>query len=56
MSTESKPQMIRHDEQMVGLTVVMPLATFRKLKRASGDDMRLWSNEIIRLIEKAARP
>jgi hypothetical protein len=49
------PQMIRHDEQMVGLTVVMPLATFRKLTRSTGEDMRLWSNEIIRLIERGAK-
>jgi hypothetical protein len=48
------PQMIRHEDQMVGLTVVMPLSTFSKLKaQAGGEDMRLWSNQIIKLIERS---
>lgn len=51
----SGPHMIRTEDQMVGLSIVMRLATFRKLKVAAGDDMRAWSDYIARLIEQADR-
>ena len=47
------PKFVKTDDQMVGMTVVMPLSTFKKLVKQTGEEMGRWSSHIIRLIEKA---